>query len=113
MALLHVHCAWHRPRPCISKCVFFQTCLSKLSFGDYFLAPAFIAHLGLLYEAILCVYMKDIILASGCSGAIDLAISVLTNRGQNILLPRPGFSLYRTLAVSLGIEVRYYNLIVR
>lgn len=53
---------------------------------------------------------KDIILASGCSGAIDLAISVLTNRGQNILLPRPGFSLYRTLAVSLGIEVRYYNL---
>jgi len=56
--------------------------------------------------------VKDIILASGCSGAIDLAISVLTNRGQNILLPRPGFSLYRTLAVSLGIEVRYYNLIV-
>jgi len=56
---------------------------------------------------------QDIILASGCSGAIDLAISVLTNRGQNILLPRPGFSLYRTLALSLGIEVRYYNLIVR
>lgn len=54
---------------------------------------------------------RDIILASGCSGAIDLAISVLTNRGQNILLPRPGFSLYRTLALSLGIEVRYYNLI--
>jgi len=56
---------------------------------------------------------QDIVLASGCSGATDLAISVLTNRGQNILLPRPGFSLYRTLAVSLGIHVRYYNLIVR
>lgn len=54
---------------------------------------------------------RDIILASGCSGAIDLAISVLADRGQNILVPRPGFSLYRTLAVSLGIQVRYYRLI--
>jgi tyrosine aminotransferase len=54
---------------------------------------------------------KDVILASGCSGAIDIAISVLADRGQNILIPKPGFSLYRTLAVSLGIQVRYYRLI--
>lgn len=54
---------------------------------------------------------RDVILASGCSGAIDLAISVLANPGQNILVPKPGFSLYRTLAVSLGIQVRYYKLI--
>lgn len=54
---------------------------------------------------------RDVVLASGCSGAIDLAISVLADRGQNILVPRPGFSLYRTLAQSLGIQVRYYRLI--
>lgn len=30
----------------------------------------------------------DIILASGCSGALELAISVLVNEGENILVPR-------------------------
>ncbi|KAJ8398667.1 hypothetical protein AAFF_G00421950 [Aldrovandia affinis] len=53
---------------------------------------------------------KDVILTSGCSQAIELAISVLCNPGQNILVPCPGFSLYKTLAVSLGIEVKLYNL---
>ncbi|KAJ8271956.1 hypothetical protein COCON_G00108150 [Conger conger] len=53
---------------------------------------------------------KDVILSSGCSQAIDLAISVLCNPGENILVPCPGFSLYKTLAVSLGIEVKLYNL---
>ncbi|XP_056137668.1 tyrosine aminotransferase [Lampris incognitus] len=54
---------------------------------------------------------KDVILTSGCSQAIDLSISVLCNPGDNILVPRPGFSLYKTLAVSLGIEVKLYNLL--
>ncbi|KAM4619431.1 tyrosine aminotransferase [Polymixia lowei] len=54
---------------------------------------------------------KDVILTSGCSQAIDLAISVLCNPGDNILVPCPGFSLYKTLAVSLGIEVKLYNLL--
>ncbi|XP_057692145.1 tyrosine aminotransferase [Corythoichthys intestinalis] len=54
---------------------------------------------------------EDVILTSGCSQAIDLVISVLCNPGDNILVPRPGFSLYKTLAVSLGIEVRFYNLL--
>jgi len=53
---------------------------------------------------------KDIVLTSGCSGALDLAISVLANPGQNILIPRPGFSLYKTLADSTGIETKFYNL---
>ena len=57
-----------------------------------------------------CFLFQDVIFASGCSGAIDLAISVLANPGQNILIPRPGFSLYRTLAESLGIECKDYNL---
>uniref|UniRef100_A0A672ZQJ3 Tyrosine aminotransferase n=1 Tax=Sphaeramia orbicularis TaxID=375764 RepID=A0A672ZQJ3_9TELE len=54
---------------------------------------------------------EDVILTSGCSQAIDLAISVLCNPGDNILVPCPGFSLYKTLAVSLGIEVKLYNLL--
>lgn len=52
------------------------------------------------------------ILTSGCSQAIDLAISVLCNPGDNVLVPCPGFSLYKTLAVSMGIEVKLYNLLV-
>ncbi|KAM4613970.1 tyrosine aminotransferase [Discoglossus pictus] len=54
---------------------------------------------------------KDIILTSGCSQAIELALAVLANPGQNILVPRPGFSLYKTLALSLGVEVKFYNLL--
>ncbi|CAB4484644.1 tyrosine aminotransferase [Rhizophagus irregularis] len=54
---------------------------------------------------------EDIVLASGASDALSLAISVLCNEGQNILLPRPGFSLYQTLSESKGIECRYYNLL--
>ncbi|KAM9816537.1 tyrosine aminotransferase isoform X1 [Syngnathus typhle] len=54
---------------------------------------------------------EDVILTSGCSQAIDLVISGLCNPRDNILVPRPGFSLYKTLALSLGIEVRLYNLL--
>ncbi|PNI31860.1 TAT isoform 4 [Pan troglodytes] len=54
---------------------------------------------------------KDVILTSGCSQAIDLCLAVLANPGQNILVPRPGFSLYKTLAESMGIEVKLYNLL--
>ncbi|CAG5958381.1 unnamed protein product [Menidia menidia] len=54
---------------------------------------------------------EDVILTSGCSQAIELAINVLCNPGDNILVPCPGFSLYKTLAVSMGIEVKLYNLL--
>ncbi|XP_012683593.1 tyrosine aminotransferase [Clupea harengus] len=57
------------------------------------------------------VEAKDVILTSGCSQAIELAISVLCNPGDNILVPCPGFSLYKTLAVSLGINVKLYDLL--
>ena len=53
----------------------------------------------------------DVIIASGCSGALELAISVLVNEGDNILSPRPGFPLYQVIADSLGGSVQYYNLI--
>lgn len=54
---------------------------------------------------------KDVILCSGCSGALDLCVTALANPGQNILMPRPGFSIYKTLAESLGILVRAYDLL--
>ncbi|KAJ2819108.1 hypothetical protein IWW50_005577, partial [Coemansia erecta] len=53
----------------------------------------------------------DVVMASGCSGAVEMAISVLCNEGQNILLPRPGFCLYNTVAGSRNIEARLYNLV--
>jgi len=53
----------------------------------------------------------DVIICSGCSGAIDIAIGAIGNEGQNLLIPRPGFSLYRTLCDAKGIHTKYYDLI--
>lgn len=54
---------------------------------------------------------NDVILCSGCSSALEYCILALADRGQNVLLPRPGFCLYRTLVDGLDIEVRYYDLL--
>ena len=48
----------------------------------------------------------------GCAGALDMCITTLSNRGQNILIPRPGFGLYSCLSVPRGVEARCYNLLV-
>jgi tyrosine aminotransferase len=47
-----------------------------------------------------------VFLTCGCSQAIDLALTALAN----ILIPRPGFSLYRALLDSKGIASKYYDL---
>uniref|UniRef100_A0A1I7Y641 Tyrosine aminotransferase n=1 Tax=Steinernema glaseri TaxID=37863 RepID=A0A1I7Y641_9BILA len=52
----------------------------------------------------------DVILASGCSHALQLAIEALANAGDNILCPQPGFPLYSTLCRPHGIEDRFYRL---
>jgi len=57
------------------------------------------------------VTADDIILCSGCSCALDIAISTMADEGQNILVPRPGFPLYTTLSAGLGIHTREYNLL--
>jgi len=54
---------------------------------------------------------EDVVICSGCSCALDLAISAMADPGDNILIPRPGFPLYSTLAVGLGISVREYDLV--
>ncbi|XP_011495141.1 PREDICTED: tyrosine aminotransferase [Ceratosolen solmsi marchali] len=56
------------------------------------------------------VDVKDVVLCSGCSCALDLCITALAREGQNILIPRPGFSIYQTLAEALGITVKFYKL---
>jgi len=55
---------------------------------------------------------EDVIITSGCSGALEIAIVVLANETENILVPAPGFSLYQTICDSKGIEPRYYRLLV-
>jgi len=57
------------------------------------------------------VLPDDVFIASGCSGAITLAIQALANPGDNILIPRPGFSLYATVAGHSDIKWKYYDLL--
>lgn len=41
-----------------------------------------------------------------------MCIDGIADPGDNILIPQPGFSLYVTLCQSLGIEARFYDLLV-
>eukprot|EP00300_Choanocystis_sp_HF-7_P030964 c39994_g1_i1.p1 GENE.c39994_g1_i1~~c39994_g1_i1.p1 ORF type:complete len:453 (+),score=89.67 c39994_g1_i1:36-1361(+) len=52
----------------------------------------------------------DIVLASGASGAIEIALGALCDPGSNILVPCPGFPLYESIATSLGADVKRYPL---
>ena len=54
---------------------------------------------------------NDVFLANGASGALHLAIGALCPRGNNILLPRPGFT-YCVAAQCMEIECRYYDCLV-
>lgn len=56
---------------------------------------------------------KDIILCSGGSSCLDLCITALADgtKNHNILIPRPAFPIYRTLAANVGVAVKRYNLI--
>lgn len=84
----------------------------QLQLGSIFI-PCGWGSLEWLHFPLIPLYsLQDVILTSGCSQAIELALAVLANPGQNILVPRPGFSLYKTLALSMGIEVKLYNLMV-
>lgn len=54
---------------------------------------------------------KDVVFACGCSEALEMAILVLANPGQNVLIPKPGFSLYWTLCQAYNIDTKYYRLL--
>ena len=53
----------------------------------------------------------DVVITSGCSGALDISICALLNKGDNFLIPRPGFSFYETLASRYGFKCKFYNLL--
>ena len=53
----------------------------------------------------------DVVIASGCSGALELVISALINPGDNLLVPNPGFPLYQVITDSLGGFCRHYPLL--
>lgn len=53
---------------------------------------------------------EDVVITSGCSGALEMAISALCSEGSTIMIPCPGFSLYRTIAESKGLVVMAYPL---
>ena len=59
----------------------------------------------------LFISFQDVILTSGCSHALDMSMTVLSSPGSNILVPCPGFSLYKTLSTTIHVEIRYYNLL--
>ncbi|KAI1732184.1 aminotransferase class I and II domain-containing protein [Ditylenchus destructor] len=52
----------------------------------------------------------DVVLASGCSHALEMAIVAIADPGDNILVPVPGFPLYSTLCKPNGIHTRQYRL---
>lgn len=53
----------------------------------------------------------DVVLTSGVSGALELAIGALANEGDNVLLPRPGFPLFKTNLGCFGVHARYYSIL--
>ncbi|XVF78581.1 hypothetical protein PTKIN_Ptkin14bG0145900 [Pterospermum kingtungense] len=53
----------------------------------------------------------DVFVTSGCTQAIDVALSMLARPGANILLPRPGFPIYELCATFRRLEVRYFDLL--
>ncbi|CAD6190216.1 unnamed protein product [Caenorhabditis auriculariae] len=52
----------------------------------------------------------DVILASGCSHALQMAIEAIAGPGDSILVPHPGFPLYSTLCRPHGIVDRAYHI---
>lgn len=54
---------------------------------------------------------EDIIMASGGSGALEMAITALVDEGDNLLVPQPGFPLYQVIAESNGSHVKEYPLL--
>eukprot|EP00731_Ephydatia_muelleri_P025957 Em0018g57a len=54
---------------------------------------------------------EDVVMATSAAGALELSITVFTNPGQNILVPKPGFAIFRCLAFARGVECKMYPLL--
>jgi alanine-synthesizing transaminase len=54
--------------------------------------------------------IQDVFIGTGASETIEIALSALVNRGDNVLLPFPGYPLYTALTAKLECEGRPYFL---
>ncbi|KAL9145852.1 hypothetical protein ABFS82_13G071300 [Erythranthe guttata] len=54
---------------------------------------------------------EDVYVTSGCTQAIEIALSILSRPGANILLPRPGFPVYGLCSAFRNLEARYFDLL--
>ncbi len=52
----------------------------------------------------------EVLITTGASEAIDFALSALVNKGENVLVPSPGYPLYNALLSRLIGEARPYSL---
>ena len=52
----------------------------------------------------------DIFVTTGASEAIELSITALVNKGENVLLPTPGYPLYTAVRAKLELENNPYYL---
>jgi tyrosine aminotransferase len=55
------------------------------------------------------VTADDIILASGCSHAMEMCVLTLTAPGENVLIPKPCYN-YKTWLDGMKVEAKAYNL---
>lgn len=53
---------------------------------------------------------ENVIVANGCSGALELALTALLDPDTILLVPKPGFPLYQVIAESHGASVMHYRL---
>ena len=54
-------------------------------------------------------YIQDVFVTTGASEAIEICLSALVNRGENVLTPSPGYPLYTAIISKLeAIENPYY-----
>ena len=52
----------------------------------------------------------DVIVASGCSGALELVLTALLDQDSVLLVPMPGFPLYQVICESHGASIAHYHL---
>jgi len=54
--------------------------------------------------------IRDVFVTTGASEAIDICLTALVNRGENVLIPAPGYPLYSAIINKLEAEPRFYYL---
>lgn len=54
--------------------------------------------------------IQDIFISTGASEAIELCLTALANRGENVLIPFPGYPLYSAVLAKIQVEQRPYYL---